>query len=326
MIVSKNGSLIINGITVIEKNKLSTIIECHLDLLGPVSIDTARTISQWIKSNVKLNDNNDVDSLKYILANYLNDNTTTLVIPSYANKESEKLATVNNDHFIEFSLDRIGPPSIIMAIALWIDSLDYNVKTTINGINPIWLSTLYPNKLLDLKKPVKYINLKSKEESEIIFNNKLDYNSDDMTYQVETIINNKPVVETMTQYQLENQSKIVPYIAVHTLENKEENTVDNIYDVYIENDYVMAAIVNLMPTCSFIDVDSYIDRPLLIVNEKYKPIATYEIGQIIQVHLTKDLNHETTSTIETMTIKEAIKQLVDLADVRGLDALIDIRK
>lgn len=326
MIVSKNGSLIINGITALEKNKLSTIIECHLDLLGPVSIDTAQTISQWIKSNVKLNDNNDVDSLKYILANYLNDNTTTLVIPSYENKGSEKLATVNDDHFIEFSLDRIGPPSIIMAIALWIDSLDYNVKTTINGINPIWLSTLYPNKLLKLKKPVKYINLRSKEKSEVIFNDKFDYNSDDMTYQVKSIVNGVPVVETMTQYQLENQSKMVPYIAIHTSENKETNTVDNIYDVYIENDYVMAAIMNLMPTCSYIDVNSDIVEPLLIVNEKYKETATYKIGQIIQIHLTKDLNQPNTSNIETMSIKEAIKQLVELADERGLDSLIGISK
>lgn len=338
IIDSTENALSINGIKVLVQTQIryfnNTAVDAYLIRTVPMAI--AKEISCWIKKYLKLDTSVGIDNIKYILSTQTTEKPNTFIAQATPEKNLEQLAIVNADRSIDFSMSGICTPDVMIALALWIDSLDENYETTINGIDPLFVFSRNLNNLDKLpyeNNPVKYINLKTKEELEIIYSadseiktTPFDNNDVDVKHQIKSIVNGVPVVETMTQYQLENQSKIVPYIAVHTLENKEENTVDNIYDVYIENDYVMAAILNLMPTCSFIDVSPDIDNPLLIVNEKYKEIATYEIGQIIQIHLTKDLNHEATSTIETMTIKEAIKQLVDLADERGLDALIDIRK
>lgn len=338
IIHSNEKSLSVNGIKLLEQTQIQYFNNTAVDayLIKTVTMDIAKEISHWIKKYLKLDATIGVDNIKYILSTQTTDKPNTFIAQATPEKDLEQLAIVNADRSIDFSLSGIYTQDVMIALALWIDSLDESYETTINGIDPLFVFSrnLYIlDKLPNENNPVKYINLKTKEELEIIYSadseikhTPFDDNDVEVKHQVKSIVNGVPVVETMTQYQLKNQSKIVPYIAVHTIEYKEENSVENIYDVYIENDYVMAAILNLMPTCSFIDIASDIDNPVLIVNEKYKPIATYEIGQIIQVHLTKDLNHEATSTIETMTIKEAIKQLVDLADERGLDALIDIRK
>lgn len=338
IIESTENALSINGIKVLTQTQLRYFNNTTVDgyLFKTVSMDIAKEISYWIKKYLKLDTANDINNIKYILSTQTTDKPNTFIAQANPEKDLEQLAIVNADRSIDFSISGFCETDVMIALALWIDSLDENSETTINGIDPLFVFNRHPDsldKLSNENNPVKYINLKTKEESEIIYssefeikNTPFDDNDVEVKHQVKSIVNGVPVVETMTQYQLENQSKMVPYIAIHTSENKETNTVDNIYDVYIENDYVMTAIMNLMPTCSYIDVNSDIVEPLLIVNEKYKETATYKIGQIIQIHLTKDLNQPNTSNIETMSIKEAIKQLVELADERGLDSLIGISK
>lgn len=335
IVESTEKALSINGIKILEQTQLqyfnNTAVDCYL--VKTVSMDIAKEISCWIKKYLKLDTSVGINNIKYILSTQTTDKPNTFIAQATPEKDLEQLAIVNADRSIDFSMSGICMPDVMIALALWIDSLDANSKTNVNGIDPLFMFSRKLDKIPNTNNPVKYINLETKEESEIIYNvdfeiknTPFDDHDVEVKHQVRSIVNGAPAIELMSQYQLENQSKIVPYIAVHTSENKKENTINHIYDVYIENDYVMAAILNLMPTCSYIDVQYYVDKPLLIVNEKHKEIAKYEIGQIIQIHLTKDLNHEDTSTIETMTIKEAIKQLVDLADERGLDTLIDIRK
>lgn len=315
IVESTENALSINGLKVLEPVKLfnNTSIECHL--MRSLSMDMAKEVSCWIKKYVTVKNKRSIENVKYLLA-----------ISQAAGEPKQfiyknTLATLNADHSIKFNI--VGPvqASFLIALSIWIDSLDTNIKCEINGFESSQDLHIFKNEEnkaafaktippLDAISLSKFIEFTNKEAMYI-----------DLKSNVETNIN--PLAELTAK----PQNTVVPFICTHK-EIDENKKIKFTYFVYIQNEYVIDAILLADATISNIanklKVNPKTGAPALMINYKFEEPVTYDIGQIIKITIPEELKQPSASPIETMTIRDAIAHLVELSEKRGLDSLVGI--